>query len=51
MTPFDKIAWNVRVRNLTVFCNTVNSIKFDFNAKKGIKINIPKIDLTIFRLG
>lgn len=36
---------------LEVFCNTVNSIKFDFNGKKGIKINIPKIDITIFRHG
>lgn len=30
------------------FCNTVNSIRFDFT-KQGLKINIPKIDISIFR--
>jgi hypothetical protein len=33
---------------LESFCNTVNSIRFDFT-KKGLKINIPKIDISIFR--
>ena len=35
---------------LEVFCNTANSIRFDFT-KKDLKINIPKIDLSIFRKG
>ena len=35
---------------LEMFCNTVNSIRFNFT-KKDLKINMPKIDLTIFRKG
>jgi hypothetical protein len=31
-----------------VFCNTVNSIRFDFT-RKDLKIIIPKIDLSLFR--
>ncbi|MBN1245243.1 hypothetical protein JXA31_06585 [Candidatus Bathyarchaeota archaeon] len=33
---------------LEVFCNLVNSIRFDFT-RKDFKIIIPKIDLSIFR--
>lgn len=31
---------------LSVFCNTVNAIEFDFT-KKGIKFRLPKIDLSL----
>lgn len=34
---------------LEVFCNAVNSLQFDFT-KKGLKINIPKIDISVFRM-
>ena len=33
---------------LEIFCNNVNSIRFDFT-RKDLKIIIPKIDLSIFR--
>ncbi len=33
---------------LEIFCNTVNSIRFDFT-RRDLKIVIPPIDLTIFR--
>ena len=33
---------------LEVFCNNVNSIRFDFT-RKDLKIIFPKIDLSIFR--
>jgi hypothetical protein len=33
---------------LEVFCNTVNSIRFDF-ARRDLKIVIPEIDVSIFR--
>ena len=35
---------------LELFCNTVNAIQFDFT-KRDVKINIPKIDVSIFRKG
>jgi hypothetical protein len=35
--------------NLEEFCNYANSITFDFT-KKGFKINIPKIDISIFKM-
>lgn len=50
LTPFDKTIWHLREASLARFCNIVNSISFDFT-KKGIKINVPKIDITIFRHG
>jgi hypothetical protein len=33
---------------LEVFCNTVNSIRFDF-ARRDLKIVVPEIDVSIFR--
>ena len=36
--------------DLEFFCNTVNSVTFNFT-KKDLKINIPKIDVTLFRKG
>ena len=50
LTPFDKAVWHLREASLVRFCNVVNSIRFDFT-KRGIKINVPKIDITIFRHG
>lgn len=35
---------------LEFFCNVANSMKFDFT-KKGLKVNIQKIDFSIFRTG
>jgi hypothetical protein len=35
---------------LEFFCNTVNSIRFNFT-KKDLKINIPKVDISIFKSG
>lgn len=35
---------------LEIFCNTVNSITFNFT-KKDLKINIQKIDLSLFKIG
>lgn len=35
---------------LELFCNIANSMTFDFT-KKGLKVNIQKIDLSIFRAG
>lgn len=38
--------WNrIIVQRIEYFCNIVNSIRFDFASKKGIKINLPKINL------
>lgn len=33
---------------IEVACNYVNSVRFDFT-KKGLKINFPKIDISLFR--
>jgi hypothetical protein len=33
---------------IEVVCNYVNAVRFDFT-KKGLKINFPKIDISIFR--
>ena len=38
--------WNeLVVRNTENFCNIVNSIRFDFTDKKGLKIILPKVTL------
>ncbi len=34
--------WIYIVRDLEFFCSIVNSIRFDFNQKEGIKITFPK---------
>jgi len=36
------------VFEIETFCNYVNSVQFDFT-KRGLKIRIPKIDVSIFR--
>jgi len=41
-------SWMISSMSIEVWCNTVNSIRFNF-AKRDIKIRIPKIDLTIFK--
>ena len=38
----------VLIPAIEVFCNIVNSVRFDFT-KSGIKIHIPKIDFSIFK--
>ena len=42
-----KDIWIITSTNLEIWCNTVNSIQFDFT-KRDIKI--PKIDLSLFKL-
>jgi len=41
--------WEMITRNIETFCNFANFIRFNFT-KRGIKIVIPKIDLSIFKL-
>jgi hypothetical protein len=36
------------VFEIETFCNYVNSVQFDFT-KRGLRIRIPKIDVSIFR--
>ena len=35
--------------DLEIFCNVVNSLTFNFT-KKGLRVNIQKIDLSIFKM-
>jgi hypothetical protein len=37
--------WSYVVKDLETFCGIVNSIRFDFNHKEGIKITLPKMNL------
>ena len=37
------------IKRIERFCIYANSIQFDFT-KKGLKINLPKIDISIFRI-
>jgi predicted RNA-binding protein with EMAP domain len=39
--------WDLLSPYLEIWCNTVNFIQFDFNKRD---INIPKIDLSLFRI-
>lgn len=40
--------WNrIIIERIELFCNAVNSMRFDFTNKKGIKITLPKINLNI----
>jgi hypothetical protein len=41
-SQFDLENYSLAELMLGVFCNTVNSIVFDFNHKEGIKITLPK---------
>ena len=34
--------WSYVIRDLEVFCGVVNSIRFDFNRKEGVRITLPK---------
>ena len=42
-------SWTVYSPIIEMICNNINYIQFDFT-KKDIKIKIPKIDLSIFKL-
>jgi len=46
----DAGTWNAVIPLIDTFCNIANSVQYSFT-KKGIKIVIPKIDLSIFRKG
>jgi len=41
--------WLLSPRAIEMTCNCANSVRFDFT-KKGLKISIPKIDISIFRM-
>jgi hypothetical protein len=36
---------------IEIFCNEVNGITFDFSNRRNLKINIHKIDISLFRKG
>lgn len=41
--------WHASKFTIKVACNYINSVKFDFT-KRDLKINIPKIDFSLFKL-
>jgi hypothetical protein len=41
--------WHSSKFTIKVACNYINSVKFDFT-KRDLKINIPKIDLSLFKM-
>jgi hypothetical protein len=48
-SPLRVKIWLVSPVVIEKLCNYANSVRFDFT-KKGLKINFPKIDISIFRI-
>ena len=47
-SELDQENWTFAELYLELYCNTVNSIRFNFT-RRDVKIHLPKIHLTIFR--